>query len=415
MYKDTTIQPSYKIINEVLPVKGFQFSAIHSGIKKKKTDLCVIVCPNGASAGATFTTNKTKAAPVVLSSLHMSSEKIKAIVINSGNANACTGIKGYQDALKTAQLTASLLDAQVEEVLVSSTGIIGVPMPMHCIEEGLPKLMKELSENNLNDVAEAIMTTDTTKKTFGIQFTLPSTEQTVTLSGIAKGSGMIHPNMATMLGFVLTDLNVDQNLLKTLTKAVVEDTFNMVTVDGDTSTNDMFAVLASGALENPVVNDLNSEDATAFKVALTEMAKALSISIAKDGEGASKLLTVKLSGAKSLTDARKLAKSVVSSSLVKAAFFGMDANWGRIICALGYADAHFTPEDLSLTLASSGGELPLMKDGVGLVFDEDYALEVLKPAEIDILIDLKDGSEKAVAWGCDLTYEYVKINGAYRT
>lgn len=405
---------SFTIETEVYPVDGFLFGAIHSGIKKKKKDLSLIVCPEGASVGATYTTNKTKAAPVVLSMQHMASPTIKAVVINSGNANACTGMAGYQNALNTAKLVASLCGAEPEEVLVSSTGVIGVPLPMACIEKGLPKVYKHLEAGKLNEVAEGIMTTDTQKKTFGLKVFLPGIGKEVTLSGIAKGSGMIHPNMATMLGFVMTDLAISQSLLQSMTKHVVEDTFNMVTVDGDTSTNDMFAVLASGALKNEAL-ELHPLDGEIFKAALHAMAEALSISIAKDGEGASKLLTVKLKGAATDADAKKLAKSVVSSSLVKAAFFGMDANWGRIICALGYADAAFEPEHLTLALSSSGGTITLMEDGVGLAFDEAFALEVLKPEAIDILIELKDGESSAVAWGCDLTYDYVKINGAYRT
>lgn len=402
------------MLNKALPVNGFQYASIHAGLKKKRKDLSLIYCPNGAVAAATFTTNKTKAAPVVLSTAHMASEKIKAIIINSGNANACTGMKGYQDALKTCELTASWLSILPEEVLVSSTGVIGVPLPMPLIEKGIPAVVGALPEGSLEDVAEGIMTTDTMKKTFTTHFVLSDSGKTVRLSGIAKGSGMIHPNMATMLGFVMTDLAIEPELLKQLTKEIVDETFNMVTVDGDTSTNDMFVVLASGALENDILT-ADSPDLPAFKTALFEMAKALSISIAKDGEGASKLLQVKLSGAKSPADAKALAKSVVSSSLVKAAFFGMDANWGRIICALGYADAHFTPEDLSLSLKSSAGEVHLMVNGAGIVFDEDHALNVLQPDVIDICISLNDGPYSAEAWGCDLTYEYVKINGAYRT
>ncbi len=402
------------MLYNALPVNGFQYASIHAGFKKKKKDLALIYCPNGATAAATFTTNKTKAAPVVLSSAHMASKLIKAIIINSGNANACTGVKGYQDALKTCEMTAALLNISTEEVLVSSTGVIGVPLPMPVMEKGLPTLVACLNEGTLEEVAEGIMTTDTAKKTFTSHILLSESGKTVRLSGIAKGSGMIHPNMATMLGFVMTDVAIEAALLQQLTKEIVDQTFNMVTVDGDTSTNDMFVVLASGALGNtPLTAD--SPDLPEFKAALFEIAKALSISIAKDGEGATKLLQVKLKGAKTEKDAKSLAKSVVASSLVKAAFFGMDANWGRIICALGYADAHFTPEELNLSLKSSAGEVHLMIDGAGIPFDEDHALKVLSPDVIDICISLKDGNCEAEAWGCDLTYDYVKINGAYRT
>ena len=402
------------MLYNALPVNGFQYASIHAGFKKKKKDLALIYCPKGATTAATFTTNKTKAAPVVLSTKHMASESIKAVIINSGNANACTGLKGYQDALKTCEMTAELLNINPEEVLVSSTGVIGVPLPMPVMEKGIPNLVSCLNEGTLEDVAEGIMTTDTAKKTFTNHILLSESGKTARLSGIAKGSGMIHPNMATMLGFVMTDVAIESQLLKKLTKEIVDHTFNMVTVDGDTSTNDMFVVMASGALGNTPLTEA-SPDLPEFKAALLEIAKALSISIAKDGEGATKLLQVKLTGAKTEKDAKSLAKSVVGSSLVKAAFYGMDANWGRIICALGYADAHFNPEDLSLTLKSSAGEITLMVNGVGIPFDEDHALKVLSPDVIDICIALKDGDFEAEAWGCDLTYDYVKINGAYRT
>lgn len=401
------------IKTELLPVNGFLYSAIHSGIKRMKKDLSLIVCPDGAVAAGTFTTNKTKAAPVVFSEKNIQNPFVKAVVINSGNANACTGKQGVQDVNTTAQLAAELVGAEAGEILISSTGVIGVNLPMNAITNGLPKAYHKLSAHGLDEVAFGILTTDTMVKQFSTQVTL-SDGSIATLSGIAKGSGMIHPNMATMLGFVMTDINIEKTLLTQMTKAVVAETFNMVTVDGDTSTNDMFLVLSSCKLGNALIGS-ETEDYEAFKKGLTEIAKALSISIAKDGEGASKLLTVKLSGAPTLQDARKLAKSVVSSSLVKAAFFGKDANWGRIICALGYADAEFNPDLVTLKLASSGGCIELMHKGAPVVFDEAFALEVLDPDMIDIIIELDQGDFSAEAWGCDLTYDYVKINGAYRT
>lgn len=396
-----------------LNIKGFQYASIHSGIKKKKKDLSIIYCPKGATCAGTFTTNKTKAAPVSFSEKNIQSPLIKAIVINSGNANACTGIKGYDDACFTAKKTAELLGISDQEVLLSSTGIIGVPMPMQCIESGLPKVVTALHPHHIDAVAEGILTTDTSTKVFSTQITL-TTGQTLSLCGIAKGSGMIHPNMATMLGYVMTDAVIEKSVLNQLTKSVVDDTFNMVTVDGDTSTNDMFVVMASGEANNPPIH-LNTADYTLFKDALHGLSKALAISIAKDGEGASKLLQVKLFGAASAQDARVLAKSVVSSSLVKAAFFGNDANWGRIICALGYSGATFNPDELHLELKSCNGSITLMEEGTGLIFDAEHALKVLQAAVIDIHISLKSGLYSAEAWGCDLTYDYVKINGAYRT
>jgi glutamate N-acetyltransferase/amino-acid N-acetyltransferase len=397
------------------PVNGFLFSSIHAGIKKKRKDLSLIYCPEGAVCAGTFTTNKTKAAPVVYSeALMKKGHPIKAVVINSGNANACTGMKGYDNAVVTANTIAELLAIDPQEVLLSSTGIIGVQLPMDKLLGGLPEVASALTANGLGDVAEGILTTDTTEKTFSTTFKLPSSNQLVTLSGIAKGSGMIHPNMATMLSFVFTDIAIDPSALKKMTSSIVDETFNMVTVDGDTSTNDMFLVMASGALGNPVVTE-GSLDYEIFKSVFLSIAKALAISIAKDGEGASKLLQVKLQGGYSLSDARTLAKSVISSSLVKAAFFGMDANWGRIICALGYAGVPFDPDKLNLSFESTAGHIQMMENGVGLIFDEDLALKVLSEPIIDILIHLQDGEHEAEAWGCDLTYEYVKINGAYRT
>ncbi|HAS74405.1 MAG TPA: hypothetical protein DCS67_09700, partial [Clostridiales bacterium UBA8960] len=311
------------------------------------------------------------------------------------------------------QIAAELIGAETQEILLASTGVIGVNLPMNAIVNGLPKAYHKLSPHGLDEVAFGILTTDTMVKQFSTQVSL-SDGSVATLSGIAKGSGMIHPNMATMLGFVMTDVNIDKKALTQMTKSVVDETFNMVTVDGDTSTNDMFLVLSSCKLGNAIINS-ETEDYETFKKDLTEIAKALSISIAKDGEGASKLLTVKLSGAVSLKDARKLAKSVVSSSLVKAAFFGKDANWGRIICALGYADAAFNPDLVTLKLSSDGGCIELMHMGAPVVFDEAFALTVLDPDAIDIVIELNQGAFGAEAWGCDLTYDYVKINGAYRT
>lgn len=396
-----------------LPVAGFMYAATHSGIKKKKKDLSLIYCPDGAVAAGTFTKNLTKAAPVLVSEKNIHADKVHAIVINSGNANACTGAQGLADALATTELAAELLKVPANSVLVSSTGIIGVPMPMECIKGSLPFLVKHMSKDALGAVAEGIMTTDTILKTYSTTITL-SDGVKVTLSGIAKGSGMIHPNMATMLGYVMTDAVIDPMTLKKMTKGIVDQTFNMVTVDGDTSTNDMFIVLASGKAGNNSFTQ-GSDDGALFQSALKEVSKALSISIAKDGEGASRLLQVKLTGAVDAESARVLAKSVVSSSLVKAAFFGADANWGRIICALGYSGAHFDTEKVNLVLESENGSIELMKDGAGLIFDGPLADSVLAATTIDICITLGDGDASAEAWGCDLTYDYVKINGAYRT
>lgn len=394
-------------------VPGFQATGISCGLKKSgKKDLCVIYSDTPAVAAASFTTNIVKAAPLLLNLEHLKEDTVQAIVVNSGNANACTGDQGLKDAKAMAEAVSQELNIPLQSVLVGSTGIIGVPLPMDVVTAGIKKACKELSYEGGHHAAEAIMTTDTFPKKVTVEFEI--NEKPIFISGIAKGSGMIHPNMATMLSFLVTNVNIEKGLLNTALKASVDDTYNMISVDGDTSTNDMVVILANGTAGNPVIREEN-EDYLLFKKALDFVNEELAKLIAKDGEGATKLIEVTVLNGKSLKDSKLCAKSVISSSLVKSAFFGSDANWGRILCAMGYSGGDFNPDKVDMSFESSAGKEYMFKDGVGVVFSEEKAKEILSQDYIKVLIDLKDGEYNATAWGCDLTYDYVKINGAYRT
>lgn len=396
----------------ITDVPGFKASGISSGIKKSgKKDLCLIYTEKKAVAAATFTTNKVKAAPLKVNMKHLESEGIHAVVVNSGNANACTGPQGYEDAISMVDTTAQSLGLAPESVLVASTGIIGVPMPMDIVTAGIKKAVEELSEVGGNDAAEAIMTTDTRPKKITVEIEVDG--EPIYISGIAKGSGMIHPNMATMLSFLVTNGNIEKDLLNKALKESVSDTYNMISVDGDTSTNDMVIVLANGTSKTKISEDNNSYNL--FKDALDFVNQELAKLIAKDGEGATKLLEIEVLNAKTKKDAKLCAKSVISSNLVKSAFFGEDANWGRIICSLGYSQGDFDPDKVSVVFESPNGSISMMDNGVGLPFSEDKAKKVLSPDFIRVVVDLKDGTHTAKAWGCDLSYDYVKINGSYRT
>ncbi len=396
-----------------LPVKGFTAGGIHCGIKGDagKKDLALIYCKNAVAAAGVFTTNITRAAPVTISSKHLEAAVPKAILVNSGNANACTGEQGMQDGISSAHVVATALNIAPNEVLVSSTGIIGVPLPMSALLSGIDAIVPTLDEAGIAKASEAIMTTDTFAKAVSVEVEIGG--KTGRITGIAKGSGMIHPNMATMLGFVMTDMDVEDDCLKSLLKDATAKSFNMISVDGDTSTNDMVLALASGDADAPCIR--TPEEKAAFYQALLTLSTELAKLIAKDGEGATKLLECIVSGAKKESDAVLASKAVISSSLVKAAFFGNDANWGRIICAMGYSGAQFTPEKVDLKMASENGEIKLMNQGTPIIFDEDHALKVLSADTVKILANLNDGDAEATAWGCDLTYEYVKINGEYRS
>lgn len=391
---------------------GFLGESFYSGVKKKRDDLMLVEFPDGAISAGVFTTNVTKAAPVIVSSANLASDKIYGLVVNSGNANACTGSQGMADALEMCNAAAKVIGCSSENILVSSTGIIGKVLEMDKITPAIESGFSKLSVDGMDNISKGIVTTDTFEKKCSVQFCIDG--KLATISGVAKGSGMIHPNMATMLGFAFTDVSVSKEMLQSALDSITQDTFNMISVDGDTSTNDMVLAFSSAKLGNKII-DSYGDDFDSFKEALKILSKELSMMIAKDGEGATKLLQVTLSGCDNESCAKLLAKSVIASSLVKAAFFGNDANWGRIICALGYSGGKFNPDKVDLSFSSINGSIDLMKSGAPIDFCEDKALNVLKTDEIDIQINLNDGDSSAVAWGCDLTYDYVKINGEYRS
>ena len=399
------------IENNVCAPKGFQASGISAGIKKSgKPDLSLIYSEVPAIAAGVFTKNRVKAAPLLLTKNNVKKGKLQAIITNSGNANACTGKLGTINAKQTAIELAKHLSIQPELVAVSSTGVIGVQLAIDTLLAGIPNLTAELSANGGNKAAKAILTTDTFIKQAAVKVTL-SDGTLVTLGGIAKGSGMIHPNMATMLGYITSDIAISADMLQNILTQAVNSSFNMISVDGDSSTNDMVIVMANGCAKNKLICDTNNPDWSIFYDALLVLCTHLAKEIAKDGEGASKLITVEVAGAKSVKQARIVAKSVVSSSLVKAAIFGNDANWGRIACAVGYAETVIDPDKLKIALE----DLVLFENGLPINFSEEIALTLLKQTEVKINVDLGLGSEKSTAWGCDLTYDYVKINAAYRT
>lgn len=404
-----------KVLNNsiITDVPGFLASGIGCGIKKSgKKDLCIIYSEYPCTAAATFTTNKVKAAPILVNMEHIKSKYIRAVVVNSGVANACTGLKGIEDAKNMCSIVSKKLNIDKNEVLVASTGVIGAFLPMDKVEKGIEKAVSDISKDGGLDAAEAIMTTDTFIKKCTVELKLDGKK--VLISGIAKGSGMIHPNMATMLSFIVTNANISKDMLSKALKESVDDSYNMISVDGDTSTNDMVVLLANGQAENKLI-DKENEDYFEFKKCLHYVNCELSKMIAKDGEGATKLIEVCVNNAKTINDAKTLAKSVIRSSLVKTAFFGSDANYGRILCSLGYSGADFDPSKVSITFKGKDDEITVVKFGLGTIFDENAAKNILNESHIKVIIDLDDGSFNAVAYGCDLTYDYVKINGSYRS
>lgn len=398
----------------VTAAQGFKAAGIFAGVKNNpnKRDLAIIAADGEAVCGGVFTTNRFAAAPVNWDRQVVAGGRARAIVVNSGNANACTGEQGAKDTAAMAAATGAVLGIPADEVLVCSTGVIGVDMPMSVIEAGIPKCAAELACDGGRAAAQAIMTTDTCMKECAVTYEYAG--KTVTVGGMAKGSGMIHPNMATMLCFITTDLAIEPQALQQAVKAAADATFNMVTVDGDTSTNDSMLVLANGAAGNASVVAGGAGYAE-FLAALTRVSADLAKKMAYDGEGATKLLECVVSGGKTQADARKAAKAVVASSLVKAAFYGEDANWGRIICAAGYSGADFDTAEVNLTLESAAGSIKLMTDGAGEKFDEEVAAKILKEREIKILLSLGSGEYSATSWGCDLSHEYVNINADYRS
>ena len=392
--------------------KGFTASGVHAGIRKNKTkkDLALIYSEVPAAAAAVYTTNLVKGAPLAVTKAHIADGYARAVICNSGNANTCNA-NGVEVAEQTCAYLADELNVSASDVVVASTGVIGQPLDVTPIRNAIPALVAALG-NNSADAAEGIMTTDTKKKEIALSFTVGGKE--CKIGGIAKGSGMIHPNMATMLVFITTDCNIAPDMLQKALSQDVADTFNMVSVDGDTSTNDMVAVLANGLAGNEkIVAD--GEDFNAFMQALNTVTVYLCRKIAGDGEGATKLLECEVTGAKDTLTAKTVAKSVICSSLVKAAMFGADANWGRVLCAIGYSGADVDVNKIDVKFRSAKGEISVCENGAGVEFSEEIAKEILLEEEIVIAVALNDGAANSVAWGCDLTYDYVKINGDYRT
>lgn len=398
----------------VCAAEGFTAGGVIAGIKAGNTtkrDLAMIYCAERCRTAALFTSNKVKGAPIIVSKEHLKDGYAQAVIVNSGNANTCNP-DGIEIAEEMCELTAQALDIDVNDVLVGSTGVIGQKLDIKPIRIMIPTLAKSLSVKNSGDAVEAIMTTDTRKKEIAVEFELDGRKCHV--GGISKGSGMINPNMATMLAFITTDVAIAGELLEKALRKVNYLTYNMVSVDGDTSTNDTLILMSSGLARNPeiICEDKNYE---IFENALYAVMMNLARETARDGEGATKLIECIVNGAPSEKAARAAAKSVISSSLVKATLFAADANWGRILCALGYADAEFNIDNVSVELASAKGKLTVCAEGAGVTFSEKTASEILSEDEIKILVDIHEGSHSAVAWGCDLTFDYVKINAEYRT
>ena len=397
----------------VCAAKGFTASGVHCGIRKNKTkrDLALIFSETKASAAAVYTTNLVKGAPLAVTKMHLMDGKAQAVICNSGNANTCNA-DGIEVAQKMAEITAAELGIDKEDVVVASTGVIGQPLDITPIKNGLPALKEALGDNNSEYAAEGIMTTDTVKKEVAVSFEIGGVE--CKIGGIAKGSGMIHPNMATMLVFITSDVAIAPEMLQKALSSDIQNTFNMVSVDGDTSTNDMVCVLANGMAGNKEIT-ADGEDFDTFMKALNTVTVHLCRMIAGDGEGATKLLECRVTGAADEKTAKIVAKSVICSSLTKAAMFGADANWGRVLCAIGYSGADVDVTKVDVSFESNKGIIPVCKDGSGIEFSEEIAKEILLEKEIIINVGLNSGESSSTAWGCDLTYEYVKINGDYRT
>ena len=404
-----------QISGGVCAAKGFTAAGVHCGVKAgsspDKNDLALILSEKECAAAATYTMNRVKAAPLYVTMDHLENGVAWGVVANSGNANACCP-QSHENAEAMSVSAAAATGREPGDFVVASTGVIGQTINISAIQAGLPQAAAALSADGSDAAAHAIMTTDTVKKEIAVSLTIGGKE--VRLGAIAKGSGMIHPNMGTMLAFITTDCAITHEMLSDALHEVVARTFNRVTVDGDTSTNDMCVVLANGMAGNSLI-EWKDQDYETFLAALEEVCRYLSRAIAGDGEGASKLVTCKMHGARSEESAERLAKAVVGSSLVKAAMFGADANWGRVLCAMGYSKAPFRPEYVDISFCSQAGSILVCKQGDGVDFDEDKAKTILTEKEVIIDVDLHEGDESAECWGCDLTYDYVKINGDYRT
>jgi glutamate N-acetyltransferase/amino-acid N-acetyltransferase len=397
----------------VCAAKGFKANGVHCGIRKNQTkkDLALIVSDVPATAAAVYTTNLVKGAPLTVTKNNISNGVAQAVICNSGNANTCNA-DGIEIAQKMCALVEKATGVAASDVVVASTGVIGQPLNVAPIAAHIEELTAGLSYQGSSNAAQAIMTTDTIPKEIAVEFTVSG--KTCRMGGIAKGSGMIHPNMATMLVFITTDCAISAEMLQKALSGDVQNTFNMLSIDGDTSTNDMVTVLANGLAGNETIAT-EGEDFDTFMKALNTLTVNLCRTIAGDGEGATKLLECTVSGADTLDAAKIAAKSVICSSLLKAAMFGADANWGRVLCAIGYSGADVDVTKVDVSFRSAKGQIDVCKDGAGIPFSEEIAKEVLLEKEIEIIISVGDGPYSACAWGCDLTYDYVKINGDYRT
>lgn len=393
--------------------KGYTANGIHCGIRhnRAKRDLGLIYSQVPAVTAAVYTTNLVKGAPLSVTKENISDGIAQAVIVNSGNANTCNA-NGKEVAKQMCALVAEYLPVKEGDVVVASTGVIGQPLNVTPIKNGMQELVCGLSAEGGKAIAEAIMTTDTAVKEIAVEFSIGG--KTCHLGGIAKGSGMIHPNMATMLVFITTDVKISKEMLSKALKSDVQESFNMISIDGDTSTNDMVVVLANGMAENQII-DSEGEDFNLFMQALNTVNVQLCKQIASDGEGATKLLECEVLGAKSKLDAKVVAKSVICSSLLKAAMFGADANWGRVLCAIGYSGADVNVDKIDVAFISKKGKIEVCKNGTGVDFSEEIAKEILLEKEITVQVNLNDGEFNSTAWGCDLTYDYVKINGDYRT
>ena len=401
------------IEGDICTAKGFTASGVHCGIRKSRTkrDLALIYSEVPATTAAVYTTNLVKGAPLAVTKDNIADGIAQAMICNSGNANTCNA-DGVEVAEAMCKLIADELKISPKDVVVASTGVIGQPLDITPIKNGIPQLVKELSKDGGDNAAEGIMTTDTVKKQVAVQFEIGG--KTCTIGAMAKGSGMIHPNMATMLVFITSDVAISKDMLKKALSTDITNTFNMLSIDGDTSTNDMVTVMANGMAGNPVI-DKEGKDFDIFMEALNTVNVHMCRMIAGDGEGATRLLECVVTGAKTEQDAKKVAKSVVCSSLLKAALFAADANWGRVLCAIGYSGADVDVDKIDLSFESKYGKLDVCKNGAGIPFSEEEAKKVLSEDQVDILVTLNSGNGKATAWGCDLTYDYVKINADYRT
>ena len=405
-----------EITGGVCAAQGFRAAGIHVGVKThnvNKKDLALIVSDVDCAAAAVFTTNVVKAAPIHVTKAHLTDGKARAVIANSGNANACAP-QGEENAQRMCAAAAAAIGCKAEDVLVCSTGVIGQTIKINVIEEGVPKLypLLERSEAASDAAAHAIMTTDTVKKEAAVETTVGG--KTVRMGGIAKGRGMIHPNMGTMLCFLTTDCAISPEMIHEALLETAKVSFNRISVDGDTSTNDTCLVLANGLAGNAEITEKN-DDYDAFLDALKTLCVKLARMMAKDGEGAKHLITCTVTGARDEAQAETIAKSVISSTLTKAAIFGCDANWGRVLCAMGYSGEQFDPEKVDVAFASSAGTISVCEKGRGLDFDEDLAKKILTEDEVTIAITMGEGSGSCTCWGCDITYDYIKINGDYRT